>query len=58
MRSHNIILVEDDANVSLMLSRQLERAGYEVRAAGTIATARHLMETPWDLVLLDRNLPE
>lgn len=58
MRRHPIILVEDDANVSLMLSRQLERAGYEVRAAATIATARRLLQTPWDLILLDRNLPD
>ena len=54
----NIILVEDDANVSHMLSRQLERAGYSVRSASTIATARQLVQNPWDLVILDRNLPD
>lgn len=58
MRNQNIILVEDDANLSLMLSRQLERAGYHVRAAATIATARELVNGPWDLVILDRTLPD
>lgn len=59
MRNHqNIILLEDDANVSLMLSRQLERAGYKVRTAATIATARELTRQPWDLVILDRHLPD
>jgi len=54
-----IILVEDDANVSLMLTRQLERAGYAVRACGTIATARDLIhEVEWDVVILDRRLPD
>jgi diguanylate cyclase (GGDEF)-like protein len=55
----NIILVEDDANVSLLLTRQLQRAGYEVRHAGTIAAARELFhEYPWDLAILDRGLPD
>lgn len=58
MRNQNIILVEDDANVSFMLSRQLERAGYTVRTAATIATARELVQKPWDLVILDRTLPD
>ena len=58
MPKHKLILVEDDANVSYMLSRQLERAGYSVRAAPTIATARQLVQEPWDLVILDRTLPD
>ena len=54
----NIILLEDDANVSHMLSRQLERAGYSVRTASTIARARELAQGSWDLVILDRHLPD
>ncbi len=56
----NIILVEDDASVSLLITRQLRRAGYDfVRQAGTIADARDLVRNgDWDLVLLDRNLPD
>lgn len=58
MGKQNIILVEDDANVSFMLSRQLEKGGYQVRAASSIATARELVRNPWDLVILDRTLPD
>ena len=58
MNTPNIILVEDDANVSLMLSRQLERGGYVVKTAACLAEARRLLREPWDLAILDRNLPD
>jgi diguanylate cyclase (GGDEF)-like protein len=59
MAMPNILLVEDDENVSLLLSRQLKRAGYLVRAAGTIAQARELVRNgEWDLAVLDRVLPD
>jgi len=55
----NIILVEDDSNVSLLLTRQLQRAGYAVRAAGNMADARVLFgDAPWDVAILDRMLPD
>lgn len=55
----NIILVEDDANVSLMLTKQMQRAGYAVRPAATIAEARAIVrERGWDLAVLDRQLPD
>jgi two-component system, cell cycle response regulator len=54
-----ILLVEDDENVSLLLQRHLERAGYGVRAAATIGQAREIVrQMAWDLVLLDRGLPD
>jgi two-component system, cell cycle response regulator len=59
MKMPQIILVEDDPNVSLMLTRQLERSGYSVRAGATIAAARGLIqEVAWDVVILDRRLPD
>lgn len=58
MTTPNIILVEDDANVSLMLSRQLEKSGYGVRTATSLADARELFHEAWDLVILDRTLPD
>jgi diguanylate cyclase (GGDEF)-like protein len=59
MTNPHIILVEDDANVSLMLTRHLSRAGAQVRCAATVAAARALVrEEPWDLVILDRTLPD
>jgi diguanylate cyclase (GGDEF)-like protein len=55
----NIILVEDDQHVSHLLSRQLQRAGYTTKHASTIREARELFrETPWDLAILDRGLPD
>ncbi|HYK03919.1 MAG TPA: diguanylate cyclase [Thermoanaerobaculia bacterium] len=55
----NIILVEDDEHVSHLLSRQLTRAGYAVRAAGTITEARELVrDGEWDIAVLDRGLPD
>ena len=56
--ANNILLVEDDTNLSVMLSAKLQRAGYTVRVAGTIADARELAAQPWDLAILDRVLPD
>jgi diguanylate cyclase (GGDEF)-like protein len=59
MTPPNIILVEDDANISLMLSRQLGKRGYAVKTAATMAAARELVrQDPWDLAILDRHLPD
>lgn len=55
----NIILVEDDDNVSHLLSRQLQRAGYATKHASTIHAARELFRSePWDIAILDRGLPD
>jgi two-component system cell cycle response regulator len=55
----NIILVEDDDNVSHLLKLQLQRAGYTVRHASTMAASRRLFhDGAWDLVILDRGLPD
>jgi two-component system, cell cycle response regulator len=51
-----ILLVEDDRSVVLMLCRRLERSGYVVRSAPTLAAAREIED--WDLALLDRHLPD
>lgn len=56
MNLATILLVEDDANVVLMLSRRLQRAGYSVRVAGTVQAAREF--TDWDIAILDRHLPD
>jgi diguanylate cyclase (GGDEF)-like protein len=42
-----------------MLRRHLERAGYDVRSAASVAEARALVrDMAWDLALLDRGLPD
>ena len=56
MQATKILLVEDDVQVALMLSHRLQRAGYSVQTAGTVASARDVRE--WDIALLDRGLPD
>jgi len=55
-----ILLVEDDVNVLTLLRAQLERNGYEVTTAGTLAEARRRLERNGDcgVVILDRRLPD
>ena len=55
-----ILLVEDDAAISVPLARALEGQGYEVRAAadGAQALDLSLEPPPPDLVLLDLGLPD
>ena len=55
----SIVLVEDDPAISAMLVALLERAGCAVTAAPSIEAARATMaRLDWDLVLLDRRLPD
>ena len=55
----NILLVEDDAELSQLVSRRLIESGYEVRlaATGTQALSEVASKAP-DLILLDIMLPE
>ena len=55
-----ILLVEDDANVLTLLRACLERNGYQVATAGTLAEARRRLERSGDcgFVILDRRLPD
>lgn len=59
MSKPQLILIEDDANAAALLVRHLEKAGYAVRTAESVASARELVrEYDWDLALLDRGLPD
>jgi two-component system cell cycle response regulator len=59
MEMTTILLVEDDPNVSLMLTRQLERAGHSVISAASVAQGRQrAAEGGWDMAILDRRLPD
>ena len=54
-----IVLIEDDPNVALILRLHLERAGWAVKPAPTVEAARRIVfGEPWDLVVLDRGLPD
>lgn len=56
---YKILLVEDDENITMLLTTMLETAGYQVVVAGTCATAEmmFLSYVP-DIVILDLGLPD
>lgn len=55
----SVLIVEDDADIRIMMHRRLELEGYEVHS---LACAKEVMpalaEDPHDLVVLDLNLPD
>lgn len=59
MKKARLLLLEDDMNLSETVAEYLEEAGYEVVCAFDGEQAEDLMyETPFDLLLLDVNVPE
>ncbi|HGY55953.1 MAG TPA: sigma-54-dependent Fis family transcriptional regulator [Caldithrix abyssi] len=54
-----ILLVEDEENLSYFIKKSLEKEDYSVSIAHTLKAARHLIKTEFpDLLLLDLNLPD
>jgi DNA-binding response OmpR family regulator len=53
-----ILLVEDDASLGQTLLERLEKEGFEVIWAKTIAAAESHLTSPWDLAILDVKLPD
>jgi CheY-like chemotaxis protein len=54
-----ILLVEDHADTRRVLGTLLRRAGYDVRAAGTVVEALRLAaDEPFDLLVSDIGLPD
>ncbi len=59
MPGARILLVEDDAGLCDLLSRNLRVRGHEVRIAADARSAlAHLHAAPLDLIVLDINLPD
>ncbi len=56
--AESILLVEDDAALRAGLKELLERQGYEVRTAATVAQARSGCAVPPGLIVLDVTLPD
>lgn len=59
MSNNRILIIDDDEDLSLIISDMLESYGYEVTCAPDSETAFGLLaETAWHLILLDINLPD
>jgi len=53
-----VLIVEDEPQVAASLRELLERDGYTVRVAGSIAEARRALDATIDVMLLDWRLPD
>ena len=57
-QSQRIVVIEDEPAIQRGLQEHLQRNGYRVDVAATVALALHELRTPADLVVLDRRLPD
>ncbi len=54
-----VLVVDDEAAILVILKRILEHAGYEVQTASSGREGlTAFQQGPWDLVTLDRSMPE
>lgn len=58
MSDSQVVVVEDDVSVAILIQRALQRENLTVDVAGTLGAARLRLSRPWDLLLLDRRLPD
>ena len=58
LHGSEVVVVEDDLSVARLIRHALGREGARVRHASSVAEARQALDQPWDLVLLDRRLPD
>jgi DNA-binding NtrC family response regulator len=54
----NALVVDDDPSTRLLLSNLLERRGFSIRAAGSLAEARQNLDPPPDICMVDLQLPD
>ena len=58
-KPEQILVVDDEANIRMMVRTTLESEGYTVReAANGLAALESLRDAPADLMILDLNMPE
>lgn len=55
---NRILLVDDEENIRFAVKRYLQKEGYELILAATLAEAKALFRFDLDLILLDLNLPD
>lgn len=53
-----VLVVEDEPEIAASLRSLLEREGYTVEVAGSVAAARAALARPFDVMLLDWRLPD
>ena len=54
-----ILLIEDDANVRMLMQHVLLRADYDVETTGTVEQGRTMLQArAYDLVIADGRLPD
>ena len=55
-----VLLVDDEVDLTSLLAAQLTRAGFEVRCADSLASARERaeQEPPFDVLVTDLSLPD
>jgi len=53
----NILYVEDDTAFAMAVAQRF-LGGHEVAFASSICAARKLLDRPWDVILLDYDLPD
>lgn len=60
MTMHQILVVEDDSDLSALLAEQIGLGGYQATTVATLAEARDALAHPagFDLLLLDVGLPD
>ncbi len=58
MSTPSILVVEDELSIQRGLQEQLQREGYRVAVAGSVAQALAALTARPDLVVLDRRLPD
>jgi len=56
--SQHVLVVEDEPEIQASLRSLLEREGYRVSVAGSVAEGRKALEANVDLMLLDWRLPD
>jgi DNA-binding response OmpR family regulator len=53
-----MLIVEDDDNLSRGIAFSFEKVGFEVACAGTVESVKALLQSKFDIIILDLGLPD
>ena len=54
----NILLIEDDENISFGVKTYLDKRDFKVTVGDSVGKGKEIFETSYDLIILDMNLPD